>query len=119
MSNQQDICVTCQGCCTKTIIPINPSKQGLELYYTKGVKLYLDMSIRQWYVLIDQPCPELTDAGCYIYDKRPELCRSWTCDEKSSKYNDTFETNLIITQNLLKQMFEGEINGDDTSESDR
>lgn len=37
---------------------------------------------------VDVPCKHLTNAGCGIYEKRPQVCRDFHCDWLLGRYGD-------------------------------
>jgi Fe-S-cluster containining protein len=87
MGVQTKTCIEgCGWCCQyqNLPIPINDffTLRGmLELYRTRGDKVYIDPVEKSWYVLIEDPCVhwDTETTLCRIHKFRPELCRTWTC----------------------------------------
>ncbi len=59
---KDDFCRTCGKCCRELYI-----EDKIQLSFVLGK------------IIIKNVCPYSTKQGCSIHDKRPNLCRKWTC----------------------------------------
>jgi len=81
-------CDCCGNCCNKIIIEISniPSEEERIWWETRGCQ------VKDNYVLIPFPCPNLMGGSgmdgkrkCWIYDKRPLICRMYPLPESIKK----------------------------------
>jgi len=76
------ICVSCQECCkwmTFTLNAVYQFKEIKEYYEAHGCRVIVNKKIGQGRVSIMVPhvCPNLTEKGCAIYQRRPQFCRDY------------------------------------------
>lgn len=75
---RQELCLKCKKCCALIGIETKHRYEPdlVEFYKTRGFKCY---NINGGYlgVVLNFPCPHLTDTGCDIYKNRPNVCRNF------------------------------------------
>jgi Fe-S-cluster containining protein len=72
----QQICIECQECCKwMTFILVKPSQQLLHIYRVRDCKIKVING--NTHIMVKSVCPHLTQEGCDIYDKRPQICREY------------------------------------------
>lgn len=74
-------CIDCSKCCQNIILPIAVSPNAdqirwIELHDVEVVKIRGITHLK-----INQPCNKLNDNKCSIYNKRPQVCKDYTCQE--------------------------------------
>jgi len=67
-------CGSCNLCCKKARIPILQSYDDANAYQTEFLGGVLCLQHKP-----NGDCIYLGDAGCTIYDKRPAVCRKYSC----------------------------------------
>lgn len=75
---EQLLCLECQKCCKVIVFPTNYKDEPdvRHFYETRGMKVRWD---DRWglLIMVDHQCPHLTERGCNIYSKRPDVCRRY------------------------------------------
>jgi len=75
--NNNNICLECLECCKNISFDLE-IKGSYYLYEQfaaiRNIKI-ITVKDNRVYFLLYHPCPQLTDEGCKIYIKRPEVCR--------------------------------------------
>lgn len=101
---QSEKCMECRECCEYVEFPVTAmSIEVLEYFLFRGEQMYIDpvsgfLMIRQ-----HKPCVHLTDAGCSVYDKRPDGCRLYMCAYKDSSIK---QAKLEICQDSMAKIQE-------------
>ncbi len=81
MSKKQKLCIECKKCCTNIAVYTHPdfyncsAKEVRDFYKMRGFGVQKDSGA--YLLSFDFPCPNLTDNGCKIYEKRPQSCRDY------------------------------------------
>lgn len=86
MDNQerQRLCLKCMLCCKEiaiaTAYDLSPDsedgRQAREFWMARGFNILFEEGV-WWLEHLNWPCPELTEHGCRIYDKRPLICAEY------------------------------------------
>jgi len=78
----------CGWCCQYQNLPLPTNdfftlKKMIELYRTRGNKVYIDPTDKIWYALIYSPCVhyDTETTLCGIHESKPELCAKWVCHD--------------------------------------
>jgi Fe-S-cluster containining protein len=75
---KQKLCLSCLKCCRLLSImsPVNPTNDNSRYFYeTRGCRILESKEFKMPVIMIPFPCPNLTEAGCSIYEHRPLSCR--------------------------------------------
>ena len=76
---KSELCLSCMECCKSIIVPTFPSyvqePSLAKLLEMRNVKY--SVTNMGPFLLIPSACKFLTDKGCKIYDKRPDVCRNY------------------------------------------
>lgn len=75
-SEKELLCLKCMECCKALAVQAPyciDNKEFVEFYQARGCSIIATKSLP--IIVIDNPCPHLTERGCSIYHKRPEWCR--------------------------------------------
>lgn len=101
MSDSSSICLSCLQCCNGTLIGFVQLERE-EIPALKGLLEIEEDSNGDGIFL--QPCKNLCDTGCTIYEKRPKQCAKFNCELlKSVEQKETdFDTAVEII-NIVKQ----------------
>jgi Fe-S-cluster containining protein len=83
LSVKQQLCITCRRCCKSLgmyLDPenyVSPKEDVAGFYAARGFEVYEHGEL---FLLIhpDFPCPNLTEKGCKIYNKRPNICKEYS-----------------------------------------
>jgi uncharacterized protein len=78
-SQATDLCSACGLCCNGILfysVRLQPKDSPKELI---GLGLKLQRKKKQYSIL--QPCPAFCGTHCSIYEKRPERCRAFECEQ--------------------------------------
>ncbi len=79
VSQASDLCSACGLCCNGVLfysVQLQPKDSPKELI---GLGLKLQKKRKQYSIL--QPCPAFCGTHCSIYEKRPERCRAFECNQ--------------------------------------
>jgi len=87
MDEKQKLCLKCLKCCKILLVPITKempyglhrffSPKAQEFWGTRRCRMYIDAKADRPWLVVNFPCPHLTDKGCGIYDTRPLACRDY------------------------------------------
>lgn len=87
---KQRLCISCRRCCKSIGIYVDPGvyaasqKDLVRFYRARGFKIYKRDHLLL-FIHNDFPCPNLTQKGCKIYRKRPNVCRNYSGIEDFGK----------------------------------
>ncbi len=74
-------CLACDGACCRSFSDVELSMEELERLHSLGAKrLHFSMFGRPRLV-IDYNCEFLVDGKCSIYERRPDICRRFICND--------------------------------------
>lgn len=104
-------CKDCNDCCSLFTLISEVEYKSLKKYFTKdkiGISKY-KMAVSKFYTMADETagvylvCP-FSDRGkkCIIYNKRPEICRSFHCS-KGERETELIRSNTHTLFDLLKE----------------
>ena len=101
--DQQKKCLKCRECCEYVEYPVTMlSTEAIEYFIFRGEQMYIDpagvLMVRQ-----HKPCKYLTEAGCSIYENRPEACREFMCEYKDTRIKAAKLLAIQTTMEQLKQ----------------
>lgn len=75
-TKKKKLCLQCQACCRLVYIPTKlPDKRDEPFYKARGIKFIKVKGTL--HAAIPSRCPNLTVAGCAIYNNRPDACKDY------------------------------------------
>jgi Fe-S-cluster containining protein len=87
---KQQMCLACRRCCQSIgmfldpAVYVSPKKDVAQFYKARGFDVVEQGPLL---LLVHQnfPCPNLTEKGCKIYKKRPNICKGYSGIEDFGK----------------------------------
>jgi len=78
-------CKQCGDCCKKVYFPLF-DRDHAEWALYHGFRCFTIEGTGEYRVMIERRCKKLQDNKCIIYDKRPMMCKAYTCEAVKDKY---------------------------------
>jgi len=74
---KQELCLQCNECCKTIAMPAFLLGDPMTTDWLKFRGCEFFQTNFGMFVLIPSICPYLTDKGCAVYERRPEVCRNY------------------------------------------
>jgi Fe-S-cluster containining protein len=74
-------CQRCGDCCRDIILPLRIKLDEDDIRWVEYHNLKVIEKEGQQWVKIQNPCSQLKDNKCLIYDNRPENCQIFICQK--------------------------------------
>lgn len=98
---EENLCGNCTKCCEYVAVEIDEPETEKDFdevrwfLLHKNVRVFVDND-DDWYIEFLTPCEKLSEKGCLIYEKRPEICREHSMENcemlgEGSPYKLLFE----------------------------
>ena len=105
MRTEQEMCSDCGGfCCHSTFMGYPKSKRKDKEYAfltMRSNNTWVEIDDGQRYFILYQPCPNLKNGKCIIYEDRPLICREYPTKNRTN----IWETKCEVLRSRRKKWF--------------
>tara|TARA_B110000483_G_scaffold163230_1_gene193408 strand:- start:40 stop:426 length:387 start_codon:yes stop_codon:yes gene_type:complete len=106
MNTSNDICISCNLCCSQENETIHLFDKEYELFDVKNITTYENKVYTHSVTFKTGGCTNLGSNGeCKVYDKRPRTCKSFNCGVLLNYQSGNYTLNKAL--HLIKEVKDG------------